>query len=83
MIKLTKLNGKEMLVNTDQIEYIESIPESKIVMMNGEYLLATESMDEIIERVAAFKQKCFIQEEELIRKNFLSTLRDVERERER
>ena len=83
MIKLTKLNGKEMLVNTEQIEYIESIPESKIVMMNGEYLLAKESMDEIVARVAAFKQQCFVQDEEVIRKNFLSALREVEKDRVR
>lgn len=80
MIKLTKLNGKEMLVNTEQIEYIESIPESKIVMMNGEYLLARESMDEIVERVTAYRQRCFEQNKDTVRENFLSVLKQMQEE---
>ena len=34
MIVLTKRNHEKFLVNHLQIEYIETIPESKIVMMN-------------------------------------------------
>lgn len=56
-----------MLVNSDQIEYIEAIPESKLVMMNGEYLLAKESMDTIIERIVEYKRSCFLLNEDAIR----------------
>ena len=35
MIVLTKRNHEKFLVNHLQIEYIETIPESKIVMMKG------------------------------------------------
>lgn len=69
MIILTKLNGKEILVNSDQIEYIETIPESKIVMMNSEYLLVTESKDTILKRIVEFKKNCYSMEEEIVRKN--------------
>lgn len=72
MIKLTKLNGKEMLVNSEQIEYIESIPESKIMMMNGEYLLATETMDEILDKVAEYKKRCFSPDVNVIRENLVT-----------
>ena len=37
MIQLTKRNGERFLVNHTQIESIEMIPESKIVMMNRDY----------------------------------------------
>ena len=37
MIVLTKRNHEKFLVNHLQIEYIESIPESKIVMMNHDF----------------------------------------------
>lgn len=67
MIKLSKLNGVPMLVNSDQIEYIEAIPESKIVMMNGEYLLVKESMDIITERVVEYKRNCCSRDVEVIR----------------
>lgn len=58
MIKLSKLNGVEILVNSDQIEYIEAIPESKIVMMNSEYLLVRESIDTIMDKVVEYKKMC-------------------------
>lgn len=56
-----------MLVNSDQIQYIEAIPESKLVMMNGEYHLAKESMDTIIERIVEYKRNCFSLNEDAIR----------------
>lgn len=77
MIKLTKLNGVQMLVNTEQIQYIESIPESKIVMMNGEYLLAKESMDEIVRMVADFKKKCFSPDPDIIREGLLAAMGQI------
>lgn len=72
MIKLKKLNGVKILINSDQIEYIEAIPESKIVMMNGEYLLVTESIDEILKKVISYKRQCCTLDEEIMKKNLLS-----------
>lgn len=57
MILLTKRNHEKFLVNHLQIEYIESIPESKIVMMNHDYYLVRESAEEIINKIAAFNAK--------------------------
>lgn len=55
MIKLTKLNNMEIVINEDQIEYIEIIPESKIIMMNGKYHVVKESAEEIIQKTIAYK----------------------------
>ncbi len=57
MIMLTKRNHEKFLVNHLQIEYIETIPESKIVMMNHDYYLVRESIEEIIERIAKYNAK--------------------------
>ena len=57
MILLTKRNHEKFLVNHLQIEYIESIPESKIVMMNHDYYLVRETADEIINKIAAYNAK--------------------------
>ena len=57
MIVLTKRNHEKFLVNHLQIEYIESIPESKIVMMNHDFYLVRESVDEIIDRIAKYNAK--------------------------
>ena len=57
MIVLTKRNHEKFLVNHLQIEYIESIPESKIVMMNHDYYLVRESTEEIINKIAEYNAK--------------------------
>ena len=57
MIQLTKRNQEKFLVNHLQIEYIESIPESKIVMMNHDYYLVRESTEEIIDKIAEYNAK--------------------------
>ena len=57
MILLTKRNNEKFLVNHHQIEYIEMIPESKIVMMNHDYYLVLESVDEIIDKIAQYNAK--------------------------
>ena len=57
MIVLTKRNHERFLVNHLQIEYIETIPESKIVMMNHDYYLVRESVEEIIDKIAKYNAK--------------------------
>ena len=57
MIVLTKRNHEKFVVNHLQIEYIETIPESKIVMMNHDYYLVRESTEEIIEKIARYNAK--------------------------
>ena len=52
MIQLTKRNGERFLLNHSQIESIEMIPESKIVMMNRDYFIVKESPEQIIKRIA-------------------------------
>ena len=57
MIVLTKRNHEKFLVNHLQIEYIETIPESKIVMMNHDFYLVRDSIEEIIEKIAKYNAK--------------------------
>ena len=57
MIVLTKRNQEKFLVNHLQIECIECIPESKITMMNHDYYLVCESVDEIITKIAEYNAK--------------------------
>ena len=57
MIVLTKRNNERFLINHNQIESIEMIPESKIVMMNHDFYLVRESTEEIIEKIARYNAK--------------------------
>lgn len=57
MIVLTKMNNDRFLVNHNQIECIECIPESKIMMMNHDYYIVRESAEEIIRKIAEYNAK--------------------------
>jgi flagellar protein FlbD len=57
MIVLTKRNGDKFVLNHTQIECIETIPESKVIMMNHDFYLVMESVEEIIEKIAVYKAK--------------------------
>ena len=57
MIELEKMNKEKFLVNHNQIECIELIPECKIVMMNHDYYLVRNTVDEIIQKITEYNAK--------------------------
>ncbi|MEG0189584.1 MAG: flagellar FlbD family protein [Lachnospiraceae bacterium] len=57
MIQLTRLNDKMLVINSAQIECIDIIPESKIIMMNGKFYIVKESAEEIIEKSIEYNAK--------------------------
>ena len=63
MIKVIRLNGEILYLNLFQIEYMESIPETKIKMMNGNYYLVKDTVDSIIKQEAGFLNNCISFEE--------------------
>lgn len=65
MIKVVRLNGEVLYLNFLQIEYMESIPETKIRMMNGNYYLVKDSVDSILIQMQAFLHNCFTYKKEV------------------
>lgn len=57
MIKLTKLNNEVFVLNSEQIESIELIPETKVVLMNKDYYIVQEDLDEVLRRIIEFRAK--------------------------
>lgn len=57
MIVLQKMNGERFLINHNQIECIELIPECKIVMMNHDYYLVRDTVEEIIRKITDYNAK--------------------------
>ncbi len=51
MIKLTKLNDEVIVVNSDKIQSIEMIPESKVILTNKEFFVVKEKPEDIIEKI--------------------------------
>ena len=57
MIKLTRINEKEIIINIDIIESIEEVPHTVISTVQHNKYVVKESADEIINKVIEFKQK--------------------------
>jgi len=56
MIKVTRLNDTELVINTDLIEFVESIPDTIISLTTGKKIMVQESIDEIVAKVEEFKR---------------------------
>ena len=56
MIKLTRLSGEPLILNADQIRYVESRPDTYINMVDGDRVIVAESMDEVMRRAVEYQQ---------------------------
>jgi len=54
MITVTRLNGKEFIVNAELIKLLESTPDTMITLLNGERLLVKESLEEVVKRAVEY-----------------------------
>lgn len=57
MIKVTRLNDQELVLNAELIESIEATPDTMISLTNGKKIIVRNSLDEIITRVEAYKRR--------------------------
>ena len=57
MIRVTRLNGKEYFINPHQIESIEILPDTTLLMLSGKHVVVLEKIEEVIERIIEYR-KC-------------------------
>ena len=57
MIKVMRLNSKDLIINADLIESIESTPDVVISLTTGNKIVVRNSIDEIINKVIDYKAK--------------------------
>lgn len=56
MIKLTRLNGQQLVINAEMIERIEAKPDTIISLTTGEQYIVRDRVDEIIAKVTDYKK---------------------------
>ena len=56
MIRLTKLNRDEFVLNAELIRYVERCPDTLITLINGDTLMVRESLDDVVRRAVAYHQ---------------------------
>ncbi len=49
MIKLTRIQGEEIYINEDNIQWIECNPDTTITFINGSRFIVKENIEEVLE----------------------------------
>jgi flagellar protein FlbD len=60
MIELTRLNGTQIVLNSDLIKTAESSPDTMLTLINGEKLIVRENCAEVTERVLAYRARMLV-----------------------
>lgn len=54
MIRLTRLNGDEFVVNADLIRFVERRPDTYITLTTSERVIVRETLEEVVRRSLAW-----------------------------
>ena len=54
MITVTRLNGKIVVVNAEQIRTVEANPDTTITLINGDHIIVQESMPQVVEKAIEY-----------------------------
>lgn len=57
MIHVTRLDGTDVVVNADLITTIERTPDTVLALVTGARLMVKETVDELVERVVAYRRR--------------------------
>ena len=57
MISLHRLNGEPFVLNAEWIKTIESRPDTRVVLLNGEVYLVRESSEEVIKKALDYRRQ--------------------------
>jgi len=56
MVEVTRLDGITYYLNPHQIEYVESNPDTTIVMLSGKRLIVKEDFNTLFQRIVAYRR---------------------------
>jgi flagellar protein FlbD len=57
MVKVTRLDGVEYYINPHQIEYVETRPDTTILMLSGKHLVVREPVLVLIDRIVEYRRR--------------------------
>ncbi|HLI25961.1 MAG TPA: flagellar FlbD family protein [Chloroflexota bacterium] len=61
MIRVSRLDGSELVVNAELIETVEATPDTHLTLTDGKQLIVRESVDEVVQRVLAYRRAAYAQ----------------------
>jgi flagellar protein FlbD len=57
MIRLTRLNNRPLVVNSELIKFIENAPDTVITLVTGEKIVVLETAEEVMARIVEYRQR--------------------------
>jgi flagellar protein FlbD len=57
MILLTHLDGKEFVLNADQILLLEATPDTLITTVSGAHMMVRESVQAVVARIVNYRRQ--------------------------
>jgi flagellar protein FlbD len=57
MIKVTRLNGEPIYINSDLIEFIETTPDTIITLTTGKKVIIKENIEYVIQHIVDYNKK--------------------------
>lgn len=58
MIRVTRLNGQNFVVNAELIETLDQTPDTIITLLGGKKFVVKEDLDEVIQRILDYRRLC-------------------------
>lgn len=60
MIKLTRLDGSEFLMNAELIRYVEARPDTFVTLTDGDRVVVREPLDEVMRRAVDYQRSKYL-----------------------
>jgi len=57
MIRLTRLNNRPLVVNSELIKFIENAPDTVITLVTGEKIVVLENAEEVMSRIVEYRRR--------------------------
>ncbi|MBI1859963.1 MAG: flagellar FlbD family protein [Deltaproteobacteria bacterium] len=61
MIRVTRLNGAEVVINADLVQSVENTPDTLITLTSGYQLMVKEPVEDVIKRFIAYKRRSILE----------------------
>ena len=59
MVKLTRLDGRDVIVNAEHILTVERTPDTMLTLTTGAHLMVREPVPDVVDRVLGWRKSWF------------------------
>ena len=57
MVKVTKINGAQLVINAELVELIEFTPDTIVTLTTGKKIILKDGVDDLIRRIVEYRRR--------------------------